>query len=101
MASSASAYVCQQCGAVHRKWVGRCDDCGAWNTLIEEARTEAAPKSLRAGAKAAKGRKLELHPLAGESAAPPRRITGIAEFDRVCGGGLVEGSTVLVAGDPG
>ena len=81
--------------------MGRCDDCGAWNTLIEEARTEDAPKSLRSGAKVAKGRKLEFHPLAGESAAPPRRITGIAEFDRVCGGGLVEGSTVLVAGDPG
>jgi DNA repair protein RadA/Sms len=86
---------------VHRKWAGRCDDCGAWNALIEEARAEAAPKSLGSGAKAAKGHKIEFHPLAGKSAAAPRRITGIAEFDRVCGGGLVKGSTVLVAGDPG
>ncbi len=77
--------------------MGRCDACGAWNTVIEEPRSEALPKSLASG----KGRRLEFHPLSGESALTPRRITGIAEFDRVCGGGLVAGSTVLVAGDPG
>ena len=97
MARAAAQYICQECGAVHRKWMGRCDACGAWNTVIEEPRSEAAPRSLASG----KGRRLDIHPLAGESPPAPRRVTGMAEFDRMCGGGLVTGSTVLVAGDPG
>jgi len=95
MAKSESRFVCQECGTVHRKWMGRCDGCGAWNTIIEEAAPEAGPRP------APKGRRIAFEALKGESAPPPRRNTGIGEFDRVCGGGLVAGSAVLVGGDPG
>ncbi|MDH5749730.1 MAG: DNA repair protein RadA [Rhodospirillales bacterium] len=97
MARKAALYVCQDCGASSSKWSGRCDACGAWNTLIEEAAPESAPKGL--GAK--RGRTVEFVSLQGKSAPPPRRVTGIAEFDRVCGGGMVPGSALLVGGDPG
>ncbi len=95
MAKNDARFVCQDCGAVHRKWMGRCDACGAWNTIIEEQAPEAGPRP------APKGRRIAFEPLKGESAPPPRRQTGIGEFDRVCGGGLVAGSAVLVGGDPG
>jgi len=102
MARAAPTYVCQSCGAATSKWAGRCDACGEWNTLEEEAASvgEAAHKTSLASAKA-KGAKLELVALKGESAEPPRAISGIAEFDRVTGGGLVPGSAILVGGDPG
>ena len=79
------------------KWAGRCEACGAWNTLVEEAAPEALPKGL--GPR--RGQRLRFEGLDGESAVPARRITGIAEFDRVAGGGLVPGSALLVGGDPG
>jgi DNA repair protein RadA/Sms len=91
-------YVCQECGASHPKWAGRCDACGAWNTLVEEA-LESAPKGLGAGR--AKSKKVAFVRLDGERQLAPRRATGIAEFDRVCGGGLVPGSAILIGGDPG
>ena len=97
LAKNSTQYVCQDCGGTTPKWSGRCDNCGAWNTLVEEAASEQAPKGL--GAK--RGRKVEFVSLQGESKPPPRRTTGIAEFDRVCGGGLVPGSALLVGGDPG
>ncbi len=97
MAKPATQFVCQQCGAAHRKWAGRCDACGAWNSLAEEAAPDAAPKGLGR----ARGRRIAFHDLNGAAETTPRRTTGIAEFDRVCGGGLVEGSALLVGGDPG
>ena len=99
MAKPAPRFVCQSCGAVHGKWSGRCGDCGVWNTIVEEAPGDAAPRGLGAG----RGRKLAFAPLADDTGGPPlaRRLTGIAEFDRVTGGGLVPGSAVLVGGDPG
>ena len=96
MARSNSRYVCQSCGAVHAKWMGRCEDCGAWNSLVEEA-SAPVPSGLNAG----RGRRIEFVTLQGQGEPAPRRITGIAEFDRVCGGGLVHGSALLVGGDPG
>jgi DNA repair protein RadA/Sms len=97
MAKSAS-FVCQACGAVHSKWSGKCDACGAWNSIIEEG----APVPIGASAqKRVKGRPFALEDLKSEDAEPPRRSTGIDEFDRVCGGGLVPGSALLVGGDPG
>src|SRR5215470_16359295 len=95
MAKSEARYVCQECGTVHRKWMGRCDACGAWNSIIEELPVESGPRP------AAKGRKIGFEPLKGESQPAQRRTTAIGEFDRVCGGGLVVGSAVLVGGDPG
>jgi DNA repair protein RadA/Sms len=97
VARPAEHYVCQACGGAHRKWAGRCEACGEWNSIVEEAASIAAPGALGRG----KGRRLELVPLAGESRAEPRTSTGIPEFDRVAGGGLVAGSALLVAGDPG
>ena len=105
MAKSQARYVCQTCGASAARWAGRCDACGAWNAIAEEAPRPAPPGGLgrggtgpdTAGADAA----IEFVGLEGRTGDAPRRASGIAEFDRVCGGGLVPGSTVLVAGDPG
>lgn len=89
-------YVCQECGASHRKWAGKCDACGAWNSLVEEAVT-ATPKGLKPG----KTKGLELASLADAAEHPTRSTTGSAELDRVLGGGLVAGSAILLGGDPG
>jgi DNA repair protein RadA/Sms len=97
MARAQARYACQQCGAVHPKWSGRCEACGAWNSLVEEVPREDLPK----GAGGRRGRALDFVGLTGEAVLPPRRQTGIAELDRVLGGGLVAGSAILVGGDPG
>ncbi len=99
MARSQARYVCQQCGAVHPKWTGRCDGCGAWNSLIEEMPRDGPPSGLSKDRRS--GRSLGFVGLTGPSTLPPRRQTGIAELDRVCGGGFVPGSAILVGGDPG
>ena len=97
LAKAKSSYVCQDCGAIHSKWMGRCDACGAWNSLGEEAGAESAPKGL--GSK--RGKKINFVGLEGVEKDPPRRVANMPEFDRVVGGGLVPGSAVLVGGDPG
>jgi len=96
MAKSSSSFVCQSCGAVHPKWSGRCDACGSWNSIVEEAH-EATPKGLTSG----KGKKIEFITLDNDAKDAARATTGIGELDRVLGGGLVAGSAVLMAGDPG
>src|SRR5208337_2817507 len=102
MARQQARYACQQCGAVHAKWTGRCDGCGAWNSLIEEMPREELPSGLaKRGHDRRGGRSLGFVGLIGPSMLPPRRETGIAELDRVCGGGFVPGSAILVGGDPG
>ena len=102
MAKRETQFVCQQCGAAHSKWAGRCDACGGWNTLVEEAVATGPANSLaKSGGGKGKSRRLEFTGLQGDSREIPRRVTGIAEFDRVCGGGMVPGSALLVGGDPG
>jgi len=97
--AAASRFVCQSCGAEHRKWAGRCDACGEWNSIAEEAvTTSEAPGGLK-GKK--RGRRLTFEGLTGASEPPPRMVTGINELDRVFGGGLVPGSVLLLGGDPG
>jgi DNA repair protein RadA/Sms len=96
MAKARVQYVCAACGAVSAKWQGRCEACGEWNTLAEEA-AASAPASLRTSG----GSLIALEPLAGQSHTLHRIETGIAEFDRVTGGGFVPGSALLVGGDPG
>src|ERR1700759_129820 len=98
MARSTSSFVCQSCGTTSSKWAGKCESCGGWNTITEEG----APAPIGAGAtKRLKGRRFALEDLKTEDKAPPRRGTGIAEFDRVTGGGIVPGSALLIGGDPG
>jgi DNA repair protein RadA/Sms len=98
MAKISSHYVCQECGASHARWAGKCEACGAWNSIIEEAPREALPKAMGS---AKGGRRIEFVGLSGQTQAPPRLASGILELDRVCGGGLVAGSALLVGGDPG
>ncbi|RDD62498.1 DNA repair protein RadA [Ferruginivarius sediminum] len=100
MAKAKSQYVCQACGTVHAKWMGRCEGCGEWNTLVEEAAPDSPPGGL-GQRRSGRGKRVEFVELSGQSEPQPRRVSGIAEFDRVCGGGLVGGSAVLVGGDPG
>ncbi len=108
----ASRFVCQSCGALSPRWAGRCEACGEWNTIAEEPVEPRAPGGIVAGpgpgaaSAAARGstgqaRRIEFVGLAGESAPPARLCTGIAELDRVLGGGMVAASAVLVGGDPG
>lgn len=97
MAKTSTAYVCQSCGSVYTKWVGKCEACGEWNTIVEESAVEAVPKGLGK----TKGRDIDFVPLQGKSDYKPRKKTGMEEFDRVTGGGLVAGSAVLIGGDPG
>jgi DNA repair protein RadA/Sms len=98
MARPSPKFVCQSCGASYPKWGGRCEGCGSWNSLSEEQDAAAIPGSKVSGRG---GRIIELVSVAGSSEPPPRLLTGLAEFDRVCGGGLVPGSALLIGGDPG
>ncbi len=101
MARDGAVYACQACGATHTKWSGRCDACTAWNTLVEELPGSRPPGAL-APARSTKLRGgLAFETLDIDTPAPPRIVTGCDEFDRVCGGGVVPGSAMLIAGDPG
>ena len=91
------SFICQNCGAGANRWQGKCEACGEWNTLVEEG----AERPPGPGRKAPKGRLFELQPLTGEAHDAPRLPSGIAELDRVTGGGFVRGSVLLMAGDPG
>ena len=99
MAKPVTLFVCSDCGATHKKWTGRCDGCGAWNTIQEEVPLAEGPGKQSLGA--AKGRRMALTDLATEEAPPPRTLSGMGELDRVLGGGLVPASATLVGGDPG
>ena len=100
MAKNALSFVCQNCGAAHNRWQGKCESCGEWNTLVEEDVTGATamPVSIRSRRK---GRLFALETLTGKSHEAPRLASGMAELDRVTGGGFVRGSVLLVGGDPG
>jgi DNA repair protein RadA/Sms len=103
-------YSCQECGTIHTKWAGKCPDCGAWNTLLEEYEiggfnAEGGNLSTNILAKNKnvkdRGRKIDMAGLDTLGVDVPRIKVGIAELDRVLGGGLVKGSAVLIGGDPG
>jgi DNA repair protein RadA/Sms len=94
-----SFFACQECGAQSQKWLGRCPDCGAWNSMVEER--PAAPMPEARGAVAAMGgRGAQLYADV-DVVVSERLTTGISEFDRVLGGGIVPGSLVLLGGEPG
>ena len=99
-AKTKSAYVCAECGASYGQWQGQCGDCGAWNSLTEVVLAPAAAKPGRAGYAGAGAAQIT----ALKQVSDERQIrlhTGLNELDRVWGGGLVEGSVVLIGGDPG
>jgi DNA repair protein RadA/Sms len=100
MAKNALSFVCQNCGAAFNRWQGKCESCGEWNTLVEEDVTGATtmPASIRSKRR---GRLFTLETLTGKSPDAPRLASGMAELDRVIGGGFVRGSVLLVGGDPG
>ncbi len=94
-------FVCQQCGTVYGKWAGRCENCGEWNTLVEQAPVSSGQSSV---AKAAhSGKKLTVQPIsAATTDSQAERIsTGIEDLNTVLGGGIVQGSVTLLAGQPG
>lgn len=91
-------YYCQDCGTKHSKWSGRCEHCGTWDSIVEEA--EGAAQHMGSRANHA-GNKIEFVDLLGPVTEQPRTTTAIKELDRVLGGGLVKGSAILLGGDPG
>ncbi len=94
----APRFVCSECGATSSKWSGKCDSCGAWNSITEDTGLSTGPtRSLGAQ----RGRRVALSDLSTAEPEPPRTLSGIAELDRVLGGGLVPASAILVGGDPG
>src|SRR5258708_40228162 len=106
MAKLRTKYVCQQCGAEHSKWMGKCPDCGAWNTLEETVETP--PSATQQRRQAVVGNT----PLSQGTQTPIvlpnikplvqlRVSVGYTEMDRVLGGGLVAGSLILIGGEPG
>ena len=96
-----TVYVCQLCGAQQPRWMGKCPDCGEWNSLVEEKTASSRPDASPRGGLF---RLREIAPLAYdeiESQDDARQSSGIEEFDRVLGGGIVPGSLVLIGGEPG
>lgn len=103
MAKSSSTFTCSACGASSTKWSGRCEGCGDWNTISEDAGLSASGPTGKASKSLGshRGSAIELTDLSTHEAPPPRTKSNIDELDRVLGGGLVPSSAVLVGGDPG
>ena len=99
MAKTGTTYTCSACAATFSKWSGRCDNCGEWNTIVEDTGLSSGPSSKGLGVK--RGAKVTLTDLATQETPPQRTESKVAELDRVLGGGLVPASAILVGGDPG
>ena len=99
MKTPRTVFACQSCGSQSQKWLGRCPDCGEWNSFVEE-RPVAAPVALPRGGQAPGGRGAQLYAEV-DTVVAERLSSGITEFDRVLGGGIVPGSLVLLGGEPG
>lgn len=98
MAKKSVEYICSSCGSIYPRWQGKCDACGEWNTINEE---RTATEGLKTALNGKKGNKIDFVSLEGASEQKIRTSTGMEELNRVCGGGLVTGSVILVGGDPG
>ncbi len=101
MAKRNVQYTCQECGAVYNRWKGKCEACGGWNTIVEEAPSSSVSGPAATRPSRAKGRIFTFESLSGDLKEAPRTPSGIAELDRVTGGGFVEGSIILIGGEPG
>ncbi|WP_425038469.1 DNA repair protein RadA [Primorskyibacter sp. S187A] len=99
MAKAKTSFSCAECGNVTSKWSGRCEACGAWNSISEDAGISDGPAATSLGQ--ARGRAVALTDLSTEETPPPRSLSRLGELDRVLGGGLVDASAILVGGDPG
>ncbi|ENN94928.1 DNA repair protein RadA [Bartonella vinsonii] len=99
MARSRIQFICQNCGTIYSRWAGKCSSCGEWNSLIEENENSGIGGGPTQNFR--KGRIVALTSLSGDLKDAPRIHSGIAELDRVTGGGFVRGSALLVGGDPG
>lgn len=97
MAKTKTVYICQNCGYQSSKWIGKCSDCGAWNTFVEE---QIAPKAQKKAAAPTRSSPIPLSQIPGEDSLK-RISTGSEEFDRVLGGGIFPASVILLAGEPG
>ena len=95
-AKTRSVFACSECGHESPKWLGRCPGCDSWNSYVEHV---PAPRSAARAQSAPASAPVELASLTDD--AHPRLPSGLPEFDRVLGGGIVAGSLVLVGGDPG
>lgn len=95
MAKFKSAFVCQSCGVSSPRWTGRCGDCGAWNSLVQESGSHLSPKGGKVTPAIMESLALD------DKTLPQRKKTNIGEFDRALGGGIVAGSIVLIGGEPG
>ncbi|RCL00509.1 MAG: DNA repair protein RadA/Sms [Candidatus Tokpelaia sp. JSC085] len=100
MARAKIQYICQNCGIIHTKWIGKCDSCGKWNTLVQESSSGIGGGPNDRGV-SFQGQPATLTNLSGKIDESPRIISGMTELDRVTGGGFVRGSALLVGGDPG
>ena len=98
MAKPKKRYICQACGGISHRWQGQCPDCAEWNTLVED--TPATVFSMKHDLSSG-GRTVQFVDLDKPGPLPTRQPTGLAEFDRALGGGLVPGSAILLGGDPG
>ena len=99
MTKKLSRYKCQNCNFYYSKWAGQCNECGAWSSIEQDDTfTKGTIKKIFSGKS---GQSIELVSLSGSHQEPPRRKTGLNEFDRVLGGGLVPASAILLSGDPG
>lgn len=99
MAKARTQFICQSCGTVHNRWAGKCENCGEWNTIVEEDPMGGIGSGP--GKTPKKGRPVALTALSGEIEEAPRIHTAMSELDRALGGGFVRGSAVLIGGDPG
>ena len=101
MAKSKTTFYCQNCGAQHGKWMGQCNKCGEWNTIVEEVVSKEAAPEWKSGNPSTRIGKVQARSIKSQTAeAISRKGTGSEELDRVLGGGLVDGSVTLLGGEP-
>jgi len=101
MAKSKTQFVCQNCGASHSKWSGKCDNCGEWNTLVEQVPTSSGTSSVAKGGSSGSVLKVQSIKDMPADDTSKRMPTGASDLDIVLGGGVLPGAVVLLAGQPG
>ncbi|HRN90178.1 MAG TPA: ATPase domain-containing protein, partial [Candidatus Saccharibacteria bacterium] len=101
MAKSRTQFICQNCGASYPKWTGKCDNCGEWNTLLEQAPISSGKSAVARGMSTGKVLPIQTIQSISKQESMKRLTTGFSDLDDVLGGGIVPGGVVLMAGQPG